>query len=200
MAEELIDFTDLLDDVGQQVDSLALLSQLADEHADLRIKLAEAQERANKLANEVKDLEERRIPDIMRELKLTSFTTQDGFTITLKEDVFASISEARAEQAHAWLDANGHGGLVKRNVIVAFGRDDESWCNRFLGNLKRYKRALDVKVTRKVEPSTLKKFAREQLAVIEAAEAEGAQLPDFPRELFGVFVKKVAKIKPPKEK
>ena len=128
------------------------------------------------------DLAERVLPEIMEEMGLTDFTTTSGVKIALKETVHASITKAKQAAAMTWLDDNGHGGLIKRHIRVAFDRSQTDDAESLLQELSG--RFVNTACDMKVESSTLRAWVREQLEA-------GAPID---QDLFGVHVRKVVKI------
>jgi hypothetical protein len=74
--------------------------------------------------------------------------------------------------------------LIKREVKVEFGKDQEEWAQELERELKGWKHPLKVDVKRGVHPSTLASFVTEQLQ-------EGVEIP---LDTFGVYRQRAAKI------
>ena len=72
-----------------------------------------------------------------------------------------------------WLEDQGHGGLIKRTVSVAFNRDQENEAVKLMDELSS--EFSGVSQDHKVESATIRAFIREQLE-------EGV---DFPMDMFG---------------
>ena len=85
--------------------------------------------------------------------------------------------------AYDWLVRNGHEGLIKNEVLLKFGRDEDVVVNETVDALKS--RGLAPEIRQSIHPSTLKAFVKEQLS-------SGV---DIPSEPFGVFVGTKATIK-----
>lgn len=130
------------------------------------------------------DIAYRKLPDLLIRLGYEpgDKIKMGGRTLELKTDVKTSIPATRREEAYAWLEEHGHGGLIKRDVIVGFRRDEHEEANALLGNLADYD---NVKEVQKVESATLKKF-------VKGALADGE---DVPTDLFTVYEFKEAKLK-----
>lgn len=161
---------------------LSRLSQLADQLNAAELSVAKLDEQLNAARARVQDLAERQIPELMDQLGMESFKTRNGFKIDVKRTVRASVPEARREEAWKWLDKNGHSGIIKRTVLVAFTREQEKEAKALQRELG--KEFENVKTDLKVEPSTLRAFIAEQLAA-------GASIP---MDLFGAWVQRIAKI------
>jgi len=162
---------------------LKQLSQLANELLGaqesilaLEAQLAEVQRRAVHLS-------EHAIPELMQEFGFTDFTTDEGMSIKVANAIHAHIAEARKDAAFNWLDANGHGGMIKRRVVVGFGKESEDKARELAEALGDDGYA--VKTEREVHASTLKAWVRQQL---EDGE-------DIPLDVFGVQVQRITKVK-----
>lgn len=162
--------------------AFAELNKLVDEqHA--------AEQEVNRLMLELKraqeaqlDISQRRLPELMDSLGLSTFKTTSGLAITIQEKIRASISQENKPKAFAWLEEHGFGGLIKRNVVIKFGRDQEEEAVQYLDTLRQDGK--DAALDKTVHSSTLASFVREQLE-------EGKNIPV---EVFGVFRQREAKI------
>lgn len=121
------------------------------------------------------------IPNCCDDMGLKEFTTQDGQKVAIKDEIQASITEERKQAALKWLDDNGHGGLVKRKIEVAFNKDQQKEAEDLLAELGG--RFAGLSESKGVHPSTLKAFVREMVA-------KGEYLP---LETFGVHKFRIAK-------
>lgn len=189
-----IDYFDDLPPVEQEQATLEVLTRLAQESIGLTaeinsdtVALAEKQGRLDKL-------ERVRIPEIMETLGMAEFKLTDGSTVSVKNDIKASITIANQPAAFKWLEDHHFDGIIKTNVGLAFGK----------GEMERAKKAVEelskagfdgASIDRSVHFSTLKSFVKERLedATVKAEDA-------LPMDIFGVFEFKVAKIKLPKSK
>ena len=92
------------------------------------------------------------------------------------------ISEAHRPAAVEWLMANGHGGLIKNEVTVKFGKDEDDRARATVQSLLQ--QGLSPNVKQGVHPQTLNAFVKEQLT--------GGM--DLPADIFGIYVGSRAKI------
>lgn len=122
------------------------------------------------------------IPGVLAEHGMAKLVMSNGSTVSVQPYYSASIPVDRREEAHNWLRENGHGDLVKNNVTVTFGRQEDDKALDLLGSL--VKRGYNVDHNAKVEPQTLKAFVKEQV--------EKGSPP--PEDLFGVYTGQKAKI------
>lgn len=122
------------------------------------------------------------LPTLMQEFGLDSMKLENGFEISIKEDVEARIAEQYREAAHAWLSNNGFGGLIKTEVVVEFGRGEHEEALICANVLREGHEHVNLEEV--VHPQTLKAFIREQLS-------EGRSVPT---DLFGISPFSYAKI------
>ena len=125
---------------------------------------------------DLRRIETEDLPELMREVGLSSIDLADGSRVEVLEEVDCSITEARRDAAHGWLVDNGFGGLIKTQVITAFERGEIEAAFEYAqqANAAWPEHPATLKDT--VHPATLKSFVKEQLAA-------GA---DLPYDLFGV--------------
>jgi len=164
--------------------AMARLSGLARDQKAAEAKVAKIQQQLQEAQEELDRIAQKELPELMQELRLKDFTTEDGVTIQVKESIHASIPKSRADESFQWLEDHNNAGMIKRTVTVAFPRDEEKWAKKFLADMAKRKRPLDVKVERRVEPATLKAWVTRQL---EAGV-------DLPQELFGIHRRKITQV------
>lgn len=160
----------------------ALCAQLRDEQRAL--------EEADRVWKEHKarifSLQTEDIPSLMTELGVTKIVLETGETITVAAEVEASLPKENLEARQAafdWLESHGHGGLIKTEVSVTFGRDELERAKACAEEIAgRWGQAV---LDRNVHANTLKAFIKEQLR-------EGKEIP---LELFMARPITVAKIK-----
>lgn len=164
----------------------AMLSGLALDLVDAQ-KLAEDKKLEWEAAQAVvTDLSEKVIPSAAEGLE-GDFLMDDGRKLQIKEVVSASISGGKRLPAIKWLDDNGYGSIVKHQVVFHFDRNRNELYQDFMEHIQSFidKDRLVMTEEHNVHAQTLMAWVREKLK-------EGIELP---RELLGIFVKHVAKIK-----
>lgn len=163
---------------------LRCISQLAQEQvaAESVVATLEAQLTEAKLS--LSEIRDRRVPQILDELGIEEFTTQDGIKVSIKEKIRGSIPKTKEAEAFRWLDDHNQGNLIKRQFVIEFGKGDEGWANKFEGDLKKRKKPLNVARKKAVHPSTLQAFITSQLK-------EGK---DIPLDVFGVYRQRSSKV------
>lgn len=161
----------------------AEIVELAQEQLKAERKIEKIEEDLKAAKEDLRIISEDKLPEAMDNLGIPEFTTADGIKIQIKETVRASISIERRPQATQWLEDNNYGGLLKTEVVTAFGRD-ELEAARKLETILRNQGML-TNLERTVHSSTLASFVREQLA----------NGKDIPLDLFGVLRTRASKIK-----
>ena len=66
------------------------------------------------------------IPTMMQEMNISTLKLADGSSVEVKPVYGASISASKKEEAYAWLRDNGLGDLIKNEVTVSFGRNEDN--------------------------------------------------------------------------
>jgi hypothetical protein len=155
-------------------DELMELTALAQMQLDLEMRITTAEAQVDELKEKLRVVQEQQIPDAMSSIGMKKFTLSNGYTVSIREDVYASIRKDFMEQAVHWLDDNGLGDIVKDSVDVKFGRGDSDKAKRLMEYCVNNGWAAQEKMS--VHPMTLKAVVKEQLA-------HGIQ---FPEEFFSV--------------
>ena len=116
------------------------------------------------------------IPTMMAEMGLAHLKLMDGSTVDVKPHYSASITRANREAAFNWLRENGLGDIIKNEISVSFGRNEDNKAADYAELAKSSGFHPTQKM--KVEPMTLKALVRER---IEAGK-------EMPTEIFNVFI------------
>ena len=123
------------------------------------------------------------IPTMMSEMGLSELKLQDGSHLKVATSYRATISEANKEAAFNWLRNNGLGDIIKNEISVSFGRNEDNKAASYAELAKG--QGFQPTQKMKVEPMTLKALVRER---IEAGK-------EMPTEIFGVFSENKTTIK-----
>jgi hypothetical protein len=150
--------------------------QLEKEIDEIELVLKERKDQQRKLLEES-------IPAMLQELGMKKFTMADGSTIEIKPFYGASIKEENRAVAYEWLRKNGYDDIIKNTVSVRFGRNEDKLCENLINQLRE--QSYPVEQTEKIEPQTLKAWAKEMVE-------RGVE---FPTETFGLFTGHKATIK-----
>ena len=156
-------------------DQVTKLQSLEDEIDEQEKKLKELKRNQELLSGEV-------IPTMMTEMNISTLKLADGSAVEVKPVYGASIPVAKKEEAYTWLRENGLGDLIKNEITVAFGRNEDNKAMAYatLAQGQGYEPIQKLKV----EPMTLKALVRERL--------ESGQ--EMPSDLFSVFAGNRTKI------
>ena len=156
-------------------DQVTKLQSLEDEIDEQEKKLKELKRNQELLSGEV-------IPTMMTEMNISTLKLADGSAVEVKPVYGASIPAAKKEDAFNWLRKNGLGDLIKNEITVAFGRNEDNKAMAYatLAQGQGYEPIQKLKV----EPMTLKALVRERL--------ESGQ--EMPSDLFNVFAGNRTKI------
>lgn len=158
--QQVYDYEGHEEEQADNEDIIASLVEMSEELATLKSELDDAEAEVKRKKAQVDHLERERIPQIMDKLNLEEFATKTH-KIEIKEVVAANISKANQDEAFDWLDDNGHGGMIKRNVVVAFDRDQQEAVEELLTELRGDYPT--VKQECKLNAQTLKAWVRQQL-------------------------------------
>jgi len=123
------------------------------------------------------------IPTMMSEMGLAELKLSDGSHLKVSTTYRATITEANKETAFNWLRDNGLGDIIKNEILVSFGRNEDNKAADYAELAKGHGFQPTQKM--KVEPMTLKALVRER---IEAGQ-------EMPTEIFGVFSENKTTIK-----
>ena len=123
------------------------------------------------------------IPTMMSEMGLAELKLQDGSHLKVSTSYRATITEANKEAAFNWLRNNGLGDIIKNEISVSFGRNEDNKAATYAELAKG--QGFQPTQKMKVEPMTLKALVRER---IEAGK-------EMPTEIFGIFSENKTTIK-----
>ena len=175
----MTDTINLLDDTAPVSQNLGEVSTLAKQLSEVEKRIAELEFKLKEYKILRTKISEVDLPEIMQELNLKNFTLDDGTKVTVTDFISASLPsgtailkargaerEALVERKSAgldWLRENGGADLVKNNVSVAFGKNEDADCEKFVEQLNSqnlfYKRSTEV------HAGTLKAFIKESLSL-----------------------------------
>ena len=164
--QEVIQKTDNIKTLADQVEKLNSLQQRIELQED---NLKNTKKEFDHLSGEV-------IPTMMAEMGLSHLKLMDGSSVDVKPNYSASISIANREKAFTWLRDNGLGDIIKNEILVSFGRNEDNKAADYAALAEE--RGFQPTQKLKVEPMTLKALVRERL---EAGKS-------MPTEIFNVFV------------
>ena len=166
-------------DQTEVLDKTTNINKLADKIKELQAQQAQLQIQEDAVKQKKKDIEHLSgevIPTMLSEMGLSFLKLQDGSSVEVKTNYSATITQANKEKAFNWLRENGLGDIIKNEISVSFGRNEDNKAADYAELAKG--QGLEPVQKLKVEPMTLKALVRER---IEAGK-------EMPTELFNVFI------------
>ena len=160
-------------------------------------KLSEEVEKLKTIQNTIKELEDRVkdlkedekyfsfivIPKLMEDMNLKSLKLKDGSELKITNKFFASAKADKKQEAIQWLRSNGLGDIVKNEITVNFGQNEDNKAIAY-ANLAR---------ERGFEPSQKETVHHASLSVVMREWKEKGN--EIPADLFSVLDADQAKIK-----
>mgnify|MGYP006253166415 CR=1 FL=1 len=165
--------TDNIQSLADQVERLEAMQQQLEIQEDA---IKEKKKQIQPISGEV-------IPTMMSEMGLAELKLHDGSHLKVSTSYRATITEANKEAAFNWLRENGLGDIIKNEISVSFGRNEDNKAADYAELAKG--QGFQPTQKMKVEPMTLKALVRER---IEAGK-------EMPTEIFGVYSENKTTIK-----
>ena len=166
-------------DQTEVIKSTTNIKTLSDEVLKLRAledKLKIIEEALKKRKKEIDRISGEVIPTMLSEMGLSQLKLADGSSVDVKPFYSATISAQNKDRAYNWLRTNGLGDIIKNEISVSFGRNEDNKAASYADLAKSNGFQPTQKL--KVEPMTLKALVRER---IEAGK-------EMPTEIFNIFV------------
>jgi len=178
-------------DINLRQDAPSQVTQVNPDQLSNEIKtLQEIHQEISNQEEKLKELKEREkyysgivIPDLMNQLNLKTMKLNDGSQIEVKNIFGASIIAAKKPEAHNWLRDNGLGAIVKNEITVKFGLDEDNKAEQYATLARGQGYDPDRKVA--VHASTLR-------TTLEDFQTRGGKIPS---EFFRTFEGNQTKIK-----
>jgi hypothetical protein len=164
--EDVLDKTENLDKLAGKVKELQGINQAIE---TLEESLKKTKKDYEALSGEV-------IPTMMSEMGLSELKLMDGSSVEVKPYYAANISLKNRDSAYSWLRSNGLGDIIKNEITVSFGRNEDNKAADYANLAKGQGYQPTQKL--KVEPMTLKALVRERIE-------NGKEMPT---DIFNVFV------------
>jgi hypothetical protein len=166
-------------DQEQVIDKTTNINKLADKIQEMQAIQSAIESDEQQLKQKKKHLENLSgevIPTMLSEMGLSFLKLADGSSVEVKTNYSATITQANKEKAFNWLRENGLGDIIKNEISVSFGRNEDNKAADYAELAKGQGFQPTQKL--KVEPMTLKALVRERL--------EGGK--EMPTELFNIYV------------
>ena len=167
------------DDQTEILDKTDDIDKLANKIKEMQTIQKDIEQNEEYLKQRKKDLEQvsgEAIPTMLSEMGLSYLKLADGSSVEVKTNYSATITLANKEKAFNWLRENDLGDIIKNELTVSFGRNEDNKAAQYAELAKGQGDQPTQKL--KVEPMTLKALVRER---IEAGKP-------LPTELFNVFI------------
>ena len=172
----MIDFETDKANVLQKTDHIRSLADQVERLEGLQKRLELQEDNIKNTKKELEHISGEVIPTMMSEMGLSHLKLMDGSSVDVKPNYSANITIANREAAFNWLRNNGLGDIIKNEISVSFGRNEDNKAADYAALAQE--RGFQPTQKLKVEPMTLKALVRER---IEAGK-------ELPTELFNVFV------------
>ena len=170
-------------DPMKRTDNIQSLADQVEKLDSLNKRLALQEDNIKNTKKDIDRLSGEVIPTMMTEMGLSELKLQDGSHLKVSTSYRATITEANKATAFNWLRDNGLGDIIKNEIMVSFGRNEDNKAASYAELAKS--QGFQPTQKMKVEPMTLKALVRER---IEAGK-------DMPTEIFGVFSENKTTIK-----
>jgi hypothetical protein len=178
-----IDFEKDQQDAMSRTENIQSLADQVEMLEGLHTRIETSENNLKDLKKEYQRISGEVIPTMMSEMGLAELKLQDGSHLKVSTTYRATITEANKETAFNWLRDNGLGDIIKNEISVSFGRNEDNKAADYAELAKSSGFQPTQKM--KVEPMTLKALVRER---IEAGK-------DMPTEIFGVYTENKTTIK-----
>jgi len=187
MAENIDDVLGLAAQAAPELPDNEEMKELGKAVEDL-ISLRDRIERGEELLKQLKKDETRlsgeTIPSMMDELGFSSIKTPDGREVSYSTFYSGKILPEHEDEAFDWIEENGHGGVIKGQMILDYRRPQRDDVLELMKALRENGWDLNIKLG--VHHSTLRALFK------ELVEDEGVQPPP---DLFNLFIGRKTKIK-----
>lgn len=184
MSDVLIDPAEDSPDVAlPTTEAVRNIAELARQQMQAEAEVEEAEAALKRAKEQLRNIQEKLLPDAMSEVGVTEFKLTGGGKVTVKPYYSASLRRDAKDRAEAWLNENGHGGMVKREISVRIGRGQDKIAERVRNGLRSADIPFEEDVS--VHPQTLAAWAREM--------TESNQ--PIPEDLFTVYIGSKAIVK-----
>ena len=167
------------EDQTEILDKTSNINKLANKIKEMQVIQKDIEQNEKYLKQRKQDLEQvsgETIPTMLTEMGLSYLKLTDGSSVEVKTNYSATITQANKEKAFNLLRENGLGDIIKNELTVSFGRNEDNKAAAYATLAKGQGYQPTQKL--KVEPMTLKALVRERI--------EGGK--PLPTEIFSVFI------------
>lgn len=164
--------------------SMSELSVLVKELVDVRDRIERGEALLATLKKEELRLSNEAVPSKMDEIGFTEVKLPSGQKVSYKPFYSGRIRPEREPEAFGWLEENGHGGVIKGEVVIPYRRPQREEIDELIEYVAKLGWEPNVKLG--VHHSTLRALFREVI------EDDGET---FPPDLFDLFIGRKTNIK-----
>lgn len=116
---------------------IKMISRLVKDADNIEAVIYNHEEEIKKLKSSLKEILEKRIPDLMAQAEVKKLSTDTGLEVEVKPYVNISIPADNKAEAIRWLIEAGHGGIVKNEVVVPFAAGLNDAANELVKELRQ---------------------------------------------------------------
>ncbi len=125
--------------INLRADAPSQVTQTEPEKLSQQIKtLQDIQQEIDNHKSKIKELEDREkhfsqvvIPDMMNAMNLKTMKLKDGSELEISNKFFATALAEKRPEAYQWLRENGLGNIVKNEITVRFGKDEDNKATQY---------------------------------------------------------------------
>ena len=178
-----IDFEQDKQDALKKTDNIQSLADQVERLETFATTIEAAEENLKLLKKKRDHISGEVIPTMMTEMGLSELKLSDGSHLKVSTSYKAHITEANKETAFNWLRTNGLGDIIKNEISVSFGSNEDTRAADYANLAKS--QGLQPTRKMKVESMTLKALVRER---IEANK-------EMPADIFSIYAENKTTIK-----
>ena len=112
-------------DAMKKTENIQSLADQVEKLEYLQKRLELQEQNMKSLKSEIQKVSGDIIPTMMSEMGLAELKLHDGSHLKVSTSYRATITEANKEAAFNWLRENGLGDIIKNEILVSFGRNEE---------------------------------------------------------------------------
>ena len=187
-----MDIKELLKDVGNVQDTdIQRISNIASTIVSEQFVIQALEDDVKVRKAKLFELQTVELPEAMDQAGISEFTTTDGAKVKVAPIVQGSLPKEYSKRATAldWLRKNGHEGLIKREISVAFGKGQDDVASLLVNKINELLQSEEVDApvedNPSVHPQTLCAWAREMITEQTA----------FPADALGLWIGRKAIVK-----
>ena len=113
---EILDKTDNIGKLANKIKEMQAIQKDIDQNEEY---LKQRKRDLDRISGEV-------IPTMLSEMGLSYLKLTDGSSVEVKTNYSATITQANKEAAFNWLRENGLGDIIKNELTVSFGRNEDN--------------------------------------------------------------------------